>query len=378
MKKTCTHTLCTALAILILRSCSTAPAYADNLMPIRWTADASKDLASQLIIAQGETRDLVCTLKNYGAAVVLPADTQARLLFQTNGMERTWWAGPATAETNGVITATWSPDLDRGAYSYTFCLEIVSGTQVLYQPYGTIRMRTSPGFIPSTMVSPLTVFDFATISVVNAPWTTPAAVSNIVTAAGGGTGSIDIEHDPVALPVASNALTLAQAAAPSSRTVNGKPLTSNITLSSSDVGALPLIGGLAAAEMFKATYGGLGGYSTLTPGNLTIGWSSASTVLPLKIDEDGISGKTFSISWPERFGGSQIATIADIDDALEGVTVDEADPLSIHTAGGVMTGPFKLAESGCTWQGVNIATNFTIRAEYDGTNISFNVYMEAK
>lgn len=378
MKNTCIHTLCTALATLILHSCSTAPAYADNLMPIRWTADASKDLASQLIIAQGETRDLVCTLKNYGVAVVLPADTQARLLFQTNGMGRTWWAGPATAATNGVITATWSPDLDRGAYSYTFCLEIVSGTQVLYQPYGTIRMRTSPGFIPSTIVPQLTVFDFATISVVNAPWTTPAAVSNIVEAAGGtGGGSIIEEEDPLALPVASNALAIANAATPKTRTVNGKALTANITLSSADIGAVPLSGGVAAAEKFIAS-SNLDGYSVLEASNLTIGLSKTSIEMPIKIDKNGISGETFDVVWPERFGGSQIATLADIDSALEGVNVDEADPLSLHTAGGVMTGPFKLAESGCTWQGVNIATNFTIRAEYDGTNISFNVYMEAK
>ena len=50
----------------------------------------------------------------------------------------------------------------------------------------------------------------------------------------------------------------------------------------------------------------------------------------------------------------------------------------LNKSGDVMTGPLKLAESGVTWQGVNIATNFTIRAEFDGTNVSFNVYTEAK
>ena len=198
--------------------------------------------------------------------------------------------------------------------------------------------------------------------------------TNLAFTVEGGGGGIGEEEDPIALPIATNALAIAQAAAPQTRTINAKALTSNISLSASDVGAVPLIGGLAAAEMFKATYGGLGGYSTLTPGTLTIGWSSASTVLPLKIDEDGISGKTFSISWPERFGGSQIATIADIDDALEGVTVDEGDPLSVHTSGGTMTGLLTLSSDGLSLYGSGTPTNFIVRAEYDGTNVSFNIY----
>jgi hypothetical protein len=50
----------------------------------------------------------------------------------------------------------------------------------------------------------------------------------------------------------------------------------------------------------------------------------------------------------------------------------------LRTSGGTMGGLLTLAESGLKWQGSGINTNYTVKAEFDGTNISFNVYMEAK
>lgn len=45
-----------------------------------------------------------------------------------------------------------------------------------------------------------------TISVSNAPWATPSEVTNIVTAIGGTGGGIEEEKDPIALPIATNAM----------------------------------------------------------------------------------------------------------------------------------------------------------------------------
>jgi len=79
--------------------------------------------------------------------------------------------------------------------------------------------------------------------------------------------------------------------------------------------------------------------------------------------------------WPRPPKKEMLLTESDIIglaplDALGGYL-----PLS----GGTLTGPLTLApQSGITWQGVGLATNYTVRAEFDGTNINFNVYEVAR
>ena len=126
------------LAALLLCACS-----ASALMPIRWVADGSKPDAYATQIAQGETRDLVCTLKNYGAPVALSDSATATLFYQTNGMGSAYWEAPATLTTNGIITATWSPALDAGATVYSFALGVEDGTNRTYTAYGILRLRLS-------------------------------------------------------------------------------------------------------------------------------------------------------------------------------------------------------------------------------------------
>jgi len=152
-------------------------AYAANLMPINWTADGSKPVAAALSLAQGETRDLVCTLKNYGAAVAVSNAATASLYYQTNGMGSTYWDGPATVTTNGVITATWSPSLDVGSSAYNFALGVSIASNRIYTAYGILRMRKSPGWVPNALALPTSVIDFDSIEVLNAPWATPADIA---------------------------------------------------------------------------------------------------------------------------------------------------------------------------------------------------------
>lgn len=75
---------------------------------------------------------------------------------------------------------------------------------------------------------------------------------------------------------------------------------------------------------------------------------------------------------------SKYATSNWVESVVAGIAVEEADPKSIHRAGGEMTGPFKLAEVGITFTGVNISTNYIVRAESDGTNTSWNIYEVSK
>lgn len=78
--------------------------------------------------------------------------------------------------------------------------------------------------------------------------------------------------------------------------------------------------------------------------------------------------------WPRPPKKEMLLTESDIIglaplDALGGYL-----PLS----GGVMTGAITLAAEGVAFHGVNVSSNFVIKAEYDGTNVNFNVYVVAR
>ena len=314
MKNIRLQTLCTAIATLVLRSCSPAPAYASAPLTLRYTSKAESTQPYMIEVWQGETVDLQCTLTAYGSAVTLATNASAYLWYQTNGMESAWWRGPATATTNGIITAHWTPALDVGASSYTYFIGVGdSATNTLYRSYGIIRMGRSPGYVPNTLAIPPATIDFDTVTVANAPWATPDDVSTAI-------GEI-VEADPEALPVATAAYSIASAAVPKTRTINGKALSSNIVLDSDDIGAVPLDGdGVATASAFEAVddmgvYGGIW-KSFLTATALTIGDGATGDFYPLKFDDDGISSDLFNVSWPENNDGSPLATLADIDDEI--------------------------------------------------------------
>ena len=92
--------------------------------------------------------------------------------YQTNGMGGAWW------KADGLEL---HPTNDCGASSYRFFLEGRDDDGRDWHANGTLRMLDSPGFVPNALPLPVSVLDFATIEVANAPFTTPADVCGIVT-----------------------------------------------------------------------------------------------------------------------------------------------------------------------------------------------------
>lgn len=293
MQKLHFKSICTALATLVLHSCSHQPAYANSLMPIRWTADAAKNEAFVTQIGQGETRELQVTLKNYGASVTIPPTATAFMWYQTNGMDSLYFpGGAATVTTGGVVTAKWTPALDVGASAYSFAIDIRVGSNAVYTPYGNIRMRKTPGWVPNTLPLPelITVIDFDLITPLNAPWPTFEVVSNLIgSIEGAGGGTIVVEVDPEAKPIAEEALALAQAAVPIVDNVGIAPV-----LRAQNIGGRFSFLAPTSLWLFGSQYGG---EILISPS----GWYRA------------VMGITdFSVAWPTSKDGSPLATHSDI------------------------------------------------------------------
>ena len=203
------HLLCAAVAMLVLHSCSPEPAFAATPLQLRWTAELSDPKPYQAVLFAGETADLQATLKLYGRAVALETNATAALYWQTNGMASAWWSVPATVTTAGVVTASWTPSMDAGADLYRWHIGVANAaSSTIYRAFGAFRMQPSPGAAPNILDLPARWIDFDLITISNAPWATPADVAEATE------GMLTTEADPVALPVATQALATAQAALP--------------------------------------------------------------------------------------------------------------------------------------------------------------------
>lgn len=310
--------------------------------PLRWTFEASRPVQQTWEIYHGESVSLEPTILEDGTPASYPTNAIATLYYQTNNMGSVWYEAPASIISNSVVAA-WTPSLDCGASTYRFFISVVApGGSISYRANGKLSMMDSPGAVPNALELPVEVIDFSTIDLRNAPWAEASDVEEIgqsiitlsnrvesIVANGGG---IVEESDPHALPIALQALvsaTNAQASiaskVPITRTVNGKPLSTNITLSASDVGSVPIdpVDGWAKSEQGYRAGSSMMGFGYLTHNSLTL----HSIMGDLKFDEDGISqDDVFSVCWPTATDGSPIATKSDIATAL-GDTVTIA-----HTA----------------------------------------------
>lgn len=201
------HLACAAVAMLVLHSCIPEPACATTPLQLRWTAELSDPKPYNAVLFQGEGADLQATLKLYGRAVALEDSATASLYWQTNGMGSAWWQSPATATTGGVVTATWTPAMDAGADFYRWHIGVANAaSSTIYRAFGAFKMQPSPGAAPNILDLPTRWIDFNTITVSNSPWATPADVAEATE------GFLSVEADPVALPVATQALAHAQSA----------------------------------------------------------------------------------------------------------------------------------------------------------------------
>ena len=139
-------------------------------VPVRWDVETSRPAPIQLDVYRGETITLQPRMLSYGTPIDITNSTLT-IYWQTNGMGQAWWQDTATAIVTepGRISATWSPDKDTGAASYTFFIGATDPSGTSYRAYGTMRMRHSPGWSPTALPPPPAV------------WVSPAellAVSN--------------------------------------------------------------------------------------------------------------------------------------------------------------------------------------------------------
>ncbi len=187
------HVACVAVAALVLHSCSPEPACAATPLQLRWTAELSDPKPYNAVLFQGESADLVATLKLYGRAVAIEDSATASLYWQTNGMGSAWWQSAATVTTAGVVSATWTPAMDVGADLYRWHLGVANAaSSTIYRAFGAFRMQPSPGATPNALAPPVRWIDFDLVAISNAPWATPADVAEATE------GMLTTEADPVA------------------------------------------------------------------------------------------------------------------------------------------------------------------------------------
>jgi len=181
--------LCTALA---------------DAVPVRFRADAERPQAFQAAAYRGETLAVEAALTLRGAPLAVADGASATMHWQTNGMGAAWWTAPASVTTAGVVRATWTPAMDCGADAYRIFLGVADGGSNLnYRANMLLRMIGSPGETPNALPLPTPHIDFSLVSVTNAPWTNYTAGANItisngvISATGGGGGTLTVETDPV-------------------------------------------------------------------------------------------------------------------------------------------------------------------------------------
>ena len=169
---------------LALQLCSIFAACATYAgVNVKWTAETSRVHPEIVEAWRGDTLDLACTLKSYGQPVSLGAAT-ASFMWQTNGMGNAWWQTNATVSAGGVIRATWFPAMDPGAGEVAFFMPVQSAGGASYRAAGRIRFRPSPGAGSQTidLPQPGGTLDFTAYQLVNAPWSTLAAVNSAIDA----------------------------------------------------------------------------------------------------------------------------------------------------------------------------------------------------
>lgn len=150
--------------ISMLMAAALAAACAATSVPLRWTVETSRASPASFEQYRGTSIALEATLNSYERP--LAVEGEPRLYWQTNGMGSAWWSAPATAS-NNVLRATFGPENDIGATSYT-CFIGIPGS--VYSAAFRLRMLPSPGAKPNTLPIPVPRIDFSEVEVTNAPW----------------------------------------------------------------------------------------------------------------------------------------------------------------------------------------------------------------
>jgi hypothetical protein len=374
---------------------SACTAYATPLH-LRWTAEASDPKPYRAEIFRGETLELRSQLRQYGVDVALPDTATASLYYQTNGMAGAWWQSPATATTSGVVSATWTPALDAGASQYVFFIGVSDNDNLIYRAYGQLRIHDSPGATPNAITPPVQTIDFSKIDIKNAPWLTDET-DPVATLWQSAHLSTKNPHNVTAeqVGVDTNAIAVARAHADSAHGITPGGGFRGGSWSEA------LEGGAVGVEA-KTTYGGAVGYYAESGKGGAVGAEALATT-------GGAVG--YRAAAGAGFAGGEGATTlygGEPHDAIQLGGGNNANPRSLQVyeyplmysngyisldrlshlnathvgalpiSGGTMTGAIILAAEGVAFHGVGVATNYFIKAEYDGTNVNFNVYGVAR
>ena len=151
-----------ALAALAASSAAAAP------VPIRWTVETSRVAPAAIDAYHGETLQLEASLQSYGRPLAVVGETPY-IYWQTNGMGAVYWSAPATCS-NNVLRADFTPEMDTGA---AVVHGFIGSPGENYRASYTLRFRASPGATPNVLPLPTPTLDFATVEVLNPPWTDP-------------------------------------------------------------------------------------------------------------------------------------------------------------------------------------------------------------
>ena len=174
-------------------------------VPLRMDVETSEARTRYLDVYRGETVAMELAFRSYGEPLAFADGTPATIFWQTNGMAAAWWTAPASAATNGLVSAAWTPAMDCGAERYSLFVGVGAASR-MYRASFQVRMRGAPGYPANPLPLPVEVLDFAAVAWTNAPWALPyAAGDNIVitngvisstASGGGGGGGISEEKDP--------------------------------------------------------------------------------------------------------------------------------------------------------------------------------------
>ncbi|MEG2614012.1 MAG: hypothetical protein RR996_03100, partial [Alistipes sp.] len=121
-------------------------------LSFNWSTEISDARPYSAQAFQGETFALKATMLQYAAPLAITAT--ATFYYQTPEMPSTqWYTSDAHYDSaTATVSTTFTPAMDVGAPSYRFFFGIDDAAGKNYRVYGTIRLRPSPGFTPSTIV----------------------------------------------------------------------------------------------------------------------------------------------------------------------------------------------------------------------------------
>ncbi|MBR2938701.1 MAG: hypothetical protein IKC15_02430 [Kiritimatiellae bacterium] len=146
-----------ALTITLMAACSVAAKTFD------WPLDAPVAEAKIWTAYHGET--VRFNLMFSGAMSNVTAEA---IYYKTNGMDKADWFPP-------IPGTVFHPTNDCGAAEYRFFIKCSDPDGNNYTPNGTLRLLDSPGFTPNAIEPPVKTLDFATITILNPPWSDVSA-----------------------------------------------------------------------------------------------------------------------------------------------------------------------------------------------------------